>query len=257
MKKILIPYDFSDQSENILNYGLSLAKDIKAEIQLLHISPFPVVTPEAGIPAFSYQDIVTDSRKELDRIAGSVSRDHPGLQVTCFAEMGDVSATITEFCEKHPVDFVVMGISQHGNKLMQLLMGSNAVETALNVKSTVIIVPPGVTYKTPKHCAFASDKSDASSASPSLEKATKISGLFGAELQMLHVVSDNHQVAPGELVLNNYFERRSEDHLRKLFIITEKRSVKASLKCWGTGSSTSSYSNHGNTASSTGYFTKV
>lgn len=223
MKQILIPYDFSESTKNVLNYGIGLSKELQADLVLMHVMAYPVVTPETGLPAFSYQDIQADSLKELKKVAEKLKQSDPELgSINCFTDMGDVTESIVSFCKKHPIEFVVMGISQHNNKLLQVLMGSNAVETAHKTKCTVIIVPPETSYHSPKHIAFASNDSQ-NTQDPALTKARDISRLFRADLQVLQVVPENHHFAPADVIMNNYFEGTPQSPEHKLFIITEKK----------------------------------
>ena len=223
MKQILIPYDFSENTESVLYYGLGLAKELHANIILLHVMPYPIVTPESGLPAFSYKDLQTDSLKELQAVADKIKTNEPAIEsITCYSDMGDVTESIVTYCKKHPIEFVVMGINQHNTKLMKVLMGSNAVETAHKTTCTVIIVPPGTPYKTPKNIAFASNH-DQTGRDPALQKARSISTLFHADFQVLHVVPEDHHFAPAEVVMDNYFEHKTEKQEHKLFIITEKK----------------------------------
>lgn len=223
MKKILIPHDFSDNSENTLQYGIELAKELSADIILLHVTPYPVVTPETGLPAFSYKDMQRENLNELNKLGEKIKTGHtfPG-KIESFSDMGDITESIVQYCKEHPIEFVVMGIYQHGNKLMKALIGSNAVETSHKTKCTVIVVPPGTTYKRPHTVALASDK-DIQNQDTSLQKAKEITALFNAELQILHVVPENHHFAPSEVVIDNFFEKKEERPPHKLFIITEKK----------------------------------
>jgi nucleotide-binding universal stress UspA family protein len=223
MKKILIPHDFTEHSETTLNYGIELAKEIHAEIILLNVISYPIVTSETGMPAFSYKDVIADSLKDLRKLAEKIQLRESSLEkINCFAEMGDTSQIIVEYCEKHPVEFVLMGVYQHSNKLMQVLMGSNAIETSHRTKCTVIVVPPGTVYKKPAVIAFANDQIT-DTANPGLDKAKAITHLFNANLEILKVVGKGHHFAPGEVVVNNYFENKSEKQPHKLVLISEKK----------------------------------
>ncbi|MBN9336666.1 MAG: universal stress protein, partial [Chryseobacterium sp.] len=38
MKKIILPVDFSDSSDKLVDYAVGFAKDINAEIALIHVA---------------------------------------------------------------------------------------------------------------------------------------------------------------------------------------------------------------------------
>jgi len=218
MKKILIPYDFSGNAENTLAYGIQLAKELSADISLFNVIPYPVVTPEIGMPAFSYKEMMHDDLTELQARALKIKKSESSIgTIECFCEMGDITEAIKTHCIQHPVDFVVMGIYHHGNKLMQALMGSNAVDAAHKLKSTVIIVPPDTKYKKPAIIAFAKEQNE--SGGKAIEKAKTIAHAFGAELQLIHVVEEHHHFTPAEV----HADGASPGEPHKLFIVTDKK----------------------------------
>ena len=47
MKKILVPIDFSETSDNAFVYALEMAKRLKAELVLLHTFELPIVDSQA------------------------------------------------------------------------------------------------------------------------------------------------------------------------------------------------------------------
>lgn len=222
MKKILVPYDFSESSDSALNYALGIAEELTAELILLNILPYPVVTPETGLPAFSYQEMLSDNARELNKVVEKVRKQHTRVgAIKCLTEMGDVTENIVDYCKNHPIEFVVMGIYQHGNRLMKSLMGSNAVATAHKTKCTVIIIPPKASYKKPAIMALASDPG--SGPNTLIQKAKKIADLFDAELQLLHVIPNDHHFSPAEIVRDTILERPAAKQPHEMFIITEKK----------------------------------
>lgn len=221
MKQVLIPYDFSESADQVLHYGVALAQTLQADIVLLHVMPFPVVTPETGLPAFSYQDMREDSLKELQLVVQKLKQKEPQLgRIDYHTDMGDVSESIVEYCKKYPIDCVVMGIHHHESKFMQSMMGSNAVDTAHKISCTVVIVPPGVSFRQPKMIAMASEPERFSQA---LQKAEQFSSALQAQLQVIQVVPEHQHVAPGDVVMNDYFGRAAQKQPPKMVLVTDKK----------------------------------
>ncbi len=72
MKKILVPIDFSDTSENAFIYALEMAKSYKAQLILLHTFDLPFVDNQ--VVAFNYAEIydtleVTNSNQFEDEMS--------------------------------------------------------------------------------------------------------------------------------------------------------------------------------------------
>ena len=55
MRKILVPVDFSDASENVFVYALEMAKLYKAELLSLHTFELPIL--DSQIVPFNYAEI--------------------------------------------------------------------------------------------------------------------------------------------------------------------------------------------------------
>ena len=49
MKRILVPTDFTEQSENALKFAYQIAKKIKGEIELLHVLDASEGDPYSGM----------------------------------------------------------------------------------------------------------------------------------------------------------------------------------------------------------------
>ena len=80
IKKILVPLDFSEISEAVIRHALYLAKQLEAELTLLHVVHIPALA-EAGTwldPVIS-PNIEQDIRRQMvttseDQLAGMASR---------------------------------------------------------------------------------------------------------------------------------------------------------------------------------------
>ena len=112
-KKILVPVDFSDTSQQAFQYALRFAEQFGCEIILLH-----VVEPEsiiAGAPAATGvfaqpQEDTIEAELELEALAAS-SRNRPN-SVTSKVRTGHAPNEITKAAKDLDVDLIV--IATHG-----------------------------------------------------------------------------------------------------------------------------------------------
>ncbi len=222
MKKILVPYDFSESSETALAYARELARTFNGELILLCVNHYPVMSPEVGLSAFTYQDAREDSLKALETVASKIKNGND-LLVQTYSEMGDVSDQINSMCEKQKVDLVVMGISGHGNKFIKTLAGSSAIAVSKGTRFPVLIVPPGVMFKKPGRIAYACNYGDDVAHPATLNKVKDFCKLFEADLHLIHIVPENHPVKHTEVVIENYLEHKLEESVHRTFIVTEKK----------------------------------
>src|SRR4051812_33456400 len=156
MKKILVPCDFSDASENTLSYAVEMAQSLSAGLVLLHINQIPVMSPEMGMAPFSLADANTDSLDTLKNLAQKIKITHPEIgPIDYYSEVGNVSDVIEDFDKKLSVDLIVMGVTGHGSSLAKTLLGSSSVSVAKDTQTPVLIVPPESKFKKIARIAYA------------------------------------------------------------------------------------------------------
>jgi nucleotide-binding universal stress UspA family protein len=228
MKKILVPCDFTDTSENALNYAVEAAVFFSADLVLVHVSHYPVVTPEIGLSSYSYQDAEKDSMDALGKIRNRIisGRNFNG-RIDCFAEMGDVSESVEKFAREQGAELIVMGISGHGSKFMKNLIGSAAVDVSQEVDVPVLIIPPGYTYKKPGIVIYACQYEEQISIEPGFIKVQDLCSALGATLQLLHVIEEKNTAKFP--LHDNYAEHPGAAGDLKTYIIHEKHAAEAIL----------------------------
>ncbi|REJ70075.1 MAG: universal stress protein [Planctomycetota bacterium] len=136
LKRIVCPTDFSESSDTAVEFAASLARDSKAELQIVHVreAPMPVggVGATFAVPQSTKQD---EPANELDRVGpqdGTVSISRRLL-------VGEPVESIVKFAELHNIDLIVMGT--HGRTgLSRLLMGSVAEGVVRNAPCAVLTV---------------------------------------------------------------------------------------------------------------------
>jgi nucleotide-binding universal stress UspA family protein len=223
MKKILVPCDFSEISENALDYAIELTKYFSGTLVLLHTTQIPVMNAEFGMTGYAYPDIATEGEDSLKNLAHKIQRNHPLItSIECHSEMGIASDTIVEYTQKHNVDLIVMGISGHGSKFMKAMFGSTAVTISKKINIPVIIVPPGYKFQKIQNIAYACDYDKNIEHNTALIQVKYINTLLGANLQVLHVIPEDHELNRQESKIDCYVEEKLENATHKTYIIAEK-----------------------------------
>jgi nucleotide-binding universal stress UspA family protein len=132
-KTILVPWDFTEVSENALLHAIRLVKTINTSISLIHI--------------VSKQKEGAEALPKLQQVAGDASKKH-SVEINGIIKEGNIFSAIRESAEELDAMMVVMGT--HGIKGMQKLTGSWALKVIAN--STVPFI---VVQEKPEHEAFA------------------------------------------------------------------------------------------------------
>ena len=126
MKKILVPCDFSAQSNEAFKLALGLASKSKAQIILLHVLGLPPVYSGAGEPlAFDpgdYADIDGEAKKKLDKMkANAASRS---IKASTEVVYGELVSSVKKLIESKKIDLVIMGTSG-ASGFLEVFIGSN------------------------------------------------------------------------------------------------------------------------------------
>lgn len=222
MNKILVPCDFSETSDNALEYAIELAKYLSSGLILLHIDQIPVMSSEFGMTPYTIADTAGDSEQTLQKMAERIRRDEPLItSVDYFSEIGNATESIHEFTKTHQADLIVMGISGHGSKFMKSLFGSTAVAVSKRVEIPAIIIPPGVKYKRIQNIAYACDYNAEIEESTALVQVKYINTLLDANLQILHVIPEGHDLDAKESEVDCFVEQKLENATHKTYIIAE------------------------------------
>lgn len=141
--RILVPVDFSDPALHALEGAIQLARQLRAELIVLHVVE-PVYYAMAGdVPGLDagllYRELERSGREQLGRLAAKLrARRVPAR--TALA-IGTAAERITESAKKLKVDFIVM--STHGRTgLSHFLMGSVAERVVRTAACPVMTIRP-------------------------------------------------------------------------------------------------------------------
>jgi len=142
VRKILVPTDFSDASDQAVEYGARLACALGATVYLVHV----VEDTYAMHGAWDYY--VRDTAEILDRQAdiarskladAAVPLEKRGLQVATEARLGSAADEIVLAAQHYGADLIVM--ATHGRSgLPHLLLGSVAERVIRHATCPVVAV---------------------------------------------------------------------------------------------------------------------
>ncbi len=138
-KNILVPIDFSEQSEKAATAACALAAKTGANVHLLHAYVIPVES--VGLAHTVSQDyvrqFVAESTAQLQELAGRLC---PGANLGPFQVVsGDPRAVIVGKAEELHAELIVLGT--HGRRgLRRALMGSVAESVAHTAHCSVLVV---------------------------------------------------------------------------------------------------------------------
>jgi nucleotide-binding universal stress UspA family protein len=141
LKRLLVAYDFSEDSELALAYGLSLAQEYQAELHLMHVLP-PGSGPEA--PEADWRESSGDRRfqKAALLLQSAVPAE---ASLWCVVKQavkeGKPYREVLAYAEDQEIDLICMGVRGAGFDL-RALFGSNTDRVLRQAPCPVLIARP-------------------------------------------------------------------------------------------------------------------
>ncbi|SDB58331.1 Nucleotide-binding universal stress protein, UspA family [Flavobacteriaceae bacterium MAR_2010_188] len=197
MKKILVPTDFSKESEYALKVAAHLAKQFDSEIFLLHVLNLPLTTvdtmntPSALPEAMFFMQLAHKKFKKMIR--------QPylnGIKVHEKVKRHRIFDGINEACEENECDIIIMG-SHGATGFKEMFVGSNAEKVVRTAKIPVMVIKRHHEEFNVNDFVFASDfKKDNIE---TYKKAVGLAKLLNSKMHLLIVdlpgKFDNHEQA--------------------------------------------------------------
>jgi len=169
MKRILVPTDFTEQSENALEFAYQIAKKIKGEIELLHILDVPEGDQHSymdnihvggemlgggGMNDIYFMKLLEKTKERFEEII--VRPSFSDIRIFYKMQTGTPYKNIIRETEKGKVDMVVMGTSGVSD-WEESIVGSNAERVVRHAKRPVFTIQNKVHFDKIGNIAYASD----------------------------------------------------------------------------------------------------
>jgi universal stress protein A len=145
IRSILVPVDFSEQSDHAVAYAAHVARQLNATIELLHVVNDPVLAgawgTEVYVPDLTglFAALTADAEARLAMAVTGLRGQ--GLVVSSVVRGGIVERTILDHVATGHFDLVVMG--SHGRTgLSHVLLGSVAERVLRQAPCPVLVVSP-------------------------------------------------------------------------------------------------------------------
>ena len=139
IQRILVPFDFSDDSESALTAARDLAATFGSHIDLVHVVTPPIAAGPVGMPLSGpvYYDITSDLETSLGRRAAEAADSE--VAVESHVLTGVPGQRITQLAEDLGSDLIVIG--SHGlTGLRHFLLGSVAERVVRTAECPVLVL---------------------------------------------------------------------------------------------------------------------
>lgn len=140
MKRILVPVDFSEYSEEALKVAAQIARKNNSELVLLHLLELPHQANALIGSGSSIPEIMFFKNKAIAKLEELMDADYlKGINVSEAIEFKNVSEGIIDASIKNDANLIVMG--SHGTSgFKELLVGSNTEKVVRFSNIPVLVI---------------------------------------------------------------------------------------------------------------------
>ena len=139
MRTLIIATDLGQVSQHAITYGVSLARDLNAEVVLVHAwQPTQITVMDATIilPADRVADLAEDLHQQLESIAEQHRATWPRISIRLLD--GELAKVLPPLVAQTGAEMVVVGTSLP--RLATRILGSNAQAVVRAVRCAVLVV---------------------------------------------------------------------------------------------------------------------
>lgn len=142
-KKILVPLDFSDYTDEIITVAVRIAEKFGSAIHLLHVIPnMDYFTPyESFLSTENLVNVQRDIEREVGKDMEARAKSIKDIPVTKVIHTGAAFLEIIDYVRAEKIDLVVMGTHGRGG-LEHILIGSVAEKVVRKSPCPVLTVRP-------------------------------------------------------------------------------------------------------------------
>ncbi|MEM9646927.1 MAG: universal stress protein [Bacteroidota bacterium] len=199
MKSIIVPVDFSEQSEKALKVAATIAKEHDSELLVLHMLELsPAIMSESGY--VSQEQVVHLIKIGEKRFNDFLDKPYlKGIKIIPIIKHYKVFNEVSEVAEKHEADLIVMG--SHGTDgLQEIFIGSNTERVVRTSEVPVLVIKGDIKKFRPERFVFACDFKDENI--PALAKAIDLAKTFESKLHLVYINTPGDEFLSTEDIYN-------------------------------------------------------
>lgn len=145
LKRILVPTDFSEYSQQAMTYACAFAEQFDADLHVLHVlQDLVAVVPEPGVvfpPPGDYMgELKASAERALVEIPDPAWAE--GRTIVRGTRQGPPFLEIIRYAKENDIDMIVLGTHGRGG-LAHVLLGSVAEKIVRKAPCPVLTVRPG------------------------------------------------------------------------------------------------------------------
>jgi nucleotide-binding universal stress UspA family protein len=201
MKNIIVPFDFSHNSRNALEYASQFAKRVGSALHIFHAYDRSEVLE--GVKVATTISAMEDTKAKMTKIF-SLSDEQIHLHVL----QGEFIEEIIQFVETDDIDLIIIG-TRGSSGLRELLVGSRTVNLMQELRALpMLVTPEKASFAELRNILLCSDLHEIADDN-ALDTVKELALKFNSDVRLAHVEKKGGSQPTYEKVL----ERRRETNI--------------------------------------------
>ena len=144
IKRILVVSRSTKDCKKAVHYGISLAKQNKAKLYVLHVFDDPFGLEAWSLPVVSWKEIQKEYKKMQEKVRADLDKiikveQSAGIPIEVSLEDGDPDEKILHFVEENKIDLLIMLAHEEG-RLEHLLFGRSTDRIIRKLPCSLMLV---------------------------------------------------------------------------------------------------------------------
>jgi nucleotide-binding universal stress UspA family protein len=142
MKTVIAPIDFSPATEGVIAAAITLARSLRAHLEIIHALPALPTAPRYQAVVEDLARLAQDDRRHANARLHEIRLSTEALyrQVSTHLLTGDAATVIADYAREKGADYLVVGSNGHG-AVYDLIVGSTTQALLKKSPCPVVSVP--------------------------------------------------------------------------------------------------------------------
>lgn len=226
MKTLLVPTDFSDPSQNAINYAVELAKVLNTRLVLFNAYTLGIRAEEAMVGPVTMADAEQISSRDLMALEEKIKLSGFTGKIISVSQAGEANDAIKDVADTYEADMIIMGITGKAGFIKEKIIGSTTLDIAREMTIPLLIVPAETRYSKVEKISFAIDLFNMQG-SNGVIAAKKMAEALKAKLEIVNVERPSVEDPPIRIRNYNFMQSLLENTEYKLTVLTNDDSHEA------------------------------
>jgi nucleotide-binding universal stress UspA family protein len=188
MFKVLVPVDFSQETESVYDFLAYLSRTHEVEVTFFHVVQTPILPASMNPAVDFYSDMVAQMKDDASNRMAQLQTDARFVRCTLLSHFstdveGPISLQVAEYANENKFD-LVLAVSKHKKALERLMLGTELLALLRYSKTPVLCLSAGMAPAL-KRILYASDFSDESAVV--LRNLMHIAKFLGASVDVARI----------------------------------------------------------------------